>query len=55
MEKAITWIEQNEADIADLIIDELGGTRLKATIEIYLVKCLIKEASTYLLMESRNA
>jgi aldehyde dehydrogenase (NAD+) len=47
LEKAITWIEQNEADIADLIIDELGGTRLKATIEIYLVKGFIKEASTY--------
>jgi vanillin dehydrogenase len=47
LEKAITWIEQNEADIADIIIDELGGTRLKATIEIFLVKTFIKEASTY--------
>jgi vanillin dehydrogenase len=47
LEKAITWIEQNEGDIADLIIEELGGTRLKAMIEIFLVKTFIKEASTY--------
>ncbi len=47
LEKAITWIEQNEADIADIIITELGGTHLKAAIEIYLVKNFIKEASTY--------
>ena len=47
LEKAITWIEQNESDIADIIIEELGGTRLKAAIEIYLVKNFIKEASTY--------
>jgi vanillin dehydrogenase len=47
LEKAIAWIEQNEADIADLIIAELGGTRLKAMIEIFLVKTFIKEASTY--------
>ena len=47
LEKAIAWIEQNEADIADIIITELGGTHLKAAIEIYLVKNFIKEASTY--------
>jgi len=47
LEKAITWIEQNEKDIADIIIAELGGTHLKAFIEIYLVKNFIKEASTY--------
>ncbi|HKS73231.1 MAG TPA: aldehyde dehydrogenase family protein [Terriglobales bacterium] len=47
LEKAITWIEQNEGDIADVIISELGGTHLKAAIEIYLVKNFIKEASTY--------
>jgi aldehyde dehydrogenase (NAD+) len=47
MEKAITWIEQNEADITDIIIEELGGTHLKAFIEIMLVKSFIKEASTY--------
>ena len=47
LEKAITWIEQNEPDITDIIIDELGGTHLKAFIEIMLVKSFIKEASTY--------
>ena len=47
LEKAITWIEQNEPEIADIIIEELGGTRLKAMIEIFLVKTFIKEASTY--------
>lgn len=47
LEKAITWIERNEADIADAIIEELGGTQLKAMIEIFLVKTFIKEASTY--------
>jgi acyl-CoA reductase-like NAD-dependent aldehyde dehydrogenase len=47
LEKGITWIEKNEADIADMIIEELGGTQLKAMIEIFLVKTFIKEASTY--------
>jgi acyl-CoA reductase-like NAD-dependent aldehyde dehydrogenase len=47
LEKAIAWIEQNESDISDIIVEELGGTRLKAAIEIYLVKNFIKEASTY--------
>ena len=47
LEKAITWIEQNEADIADIIIEELGGTRLKAAVEIMVTKNFIKEASTY--------
>ena len=30
LEKAITFVEQNEGDITDMIIEELGGTRLKA-------------------------
>lgn len=47
LEKAIAWIDQNEGDIAEIIIEELGGTRLKAMIEIFLVKTFIKEASTY--------
>lgn len=47
LEKAITWIEENEADITDIIIEELGGTHLKAFIEIMMVKSFIKEASTY--------
>src|ERR1700685_3198004 len=49
LEKAITWIERNEAEIADAIIEELGGTQLKAMIEIFLVKTFIKEASNYTL------
>ena len=47
LEKAITWVEQHEADITDIIIEELGGTALKAFFEIGLVKNIIKEASTY--------
>jgi aldehyde dehydrogenase (NAD+) len=47
LENAITWIEKNEKDIADIIIDELGGTQFKAAIEILLTKAFIKEASTY--------
>lgn len=47
LEKAIACVEQNEADITDIIIEELGGTRLKAFFEIGLVKNIIKEASTF--------
>ena len=47
LEKAISWIEQNEGDITDMIIEELGGTRFKAFIEIMLTKTFVKEASTY--------
>ena len=47
LEKALAWVEQNEADITDLIIEELGGTRLKAFFEIMIVKNIMKEASTY--------
>ncbi len=47
LEKAITFIEKNEAEITDLIIEELGGTALKAFFEIMIVKNIIKEASTY--------
>ena len=47
LEKAIAWVEQNEADITDIIIEELGGTALKAFFEISLVKNIIKEAATY--------
>src|ERR1700687_2107854 len=47
LEKAITWVDQHEADITDIIIEELGGTALKAFFEIGLVKNIIKEASTY--------
>ena len=47
LEKAIGYVEQNENDITDIIIEELGGTRLKAFFEISIVKNIIKEASTY--------
>jgi vanillin dehydrogenase len=47
LEKAITFVEKNEAEITDLIIEELGGTALKAFFEISIVKNIIKEASTY--------
>jgi acyl-CoA reductase-like NAD-dependent aldehyde dehydrogenase len=47
MEKAITRVEQHESEITDIIIEELGGTALKAFFEIGLVKSIIKEASTY--------
>lgn len=47
LEKAITYVEQHEAEITDIIIQELGGTRLKAFFEIGLVKNIIKEAATY--------
>ncbi len=47
LEKAIAYIEKVEADITDIIIQELGGTRLKAFFEIGLVKNIIKESATY--------
>ena len=47
LEKAISFIEKNEAEITDIIIEELGGTGLKAFFEISIVKNIIKEASTY--------
>ncbi len=47
LERAIRFVEENERDIIDLIMDELGGTRLKAFFEIGLVKEIIKEAATF--------
>lgn len=47
LEKAVTYIEANEEDITTVIMEELGGTRLKAAFEIGLVKNIIKEAATY--------
>jgi len=47
LEKALAVIERNQADITELIIEELGGTRLKAFIEIFLARNFVKEASTY--------
>src|SRR3984885_6470441 len=47
LEKAVAYVEKIEAEITDIIIQELGGTRLKAFFEIGLVKNIIKESSTY--------
>lgn len=47
LEKAVAYIEQNEEEITEIIIDELGGTRLKAAFEIDLVKNMIREAATF--------
>ena len=47
LESAIAYINQHEAEITDIIIEELGGTRLKAFFEISLVKNIIREAATY--------
>lgn len=46
-EKAVTYINENHEAIVDVIIDEIGGTRLKAEFEIGLVTNMIKEASTF--------
>ncbi|QHS24598.1 aldehyde dehydrogenase family protein [Virgibacillus sp. MSP4-1] len=47
LERAVSYIEENEEDITSIIIDELGGTQLKAAFEIGLVKNMIKEAATF--------
>lgn len=47
LENAVRYIEENEEEIISIIIDELGGTRLKAVFEIGLVKNMIKEAATF--------
>lgn len=46
-DKAVAYIEANHEAIVDVIIDEIGGTRLKAEFEVGLVKNMIKEASTF--------
>jgi len=47
LERAVSYLEKVEGEITAIIIEELGGTRLKAFFEIGLVKNIIKEASTY--------
>ncbi|WP_411954217.1 aldehyde dehydrogenase family protein [Alkalibacillus sp. S2W] len=47
LENAVKYIEDHEEEIVDIIIDELGGTRLKAGFEIGLVKDMIKESATF--------
>ncbi|RLL47087.1 aldehyde dehydrogenase family protein [Oceanobacillus piezotolerans] len=41
------YIKDNHEAIVDVIIDEIGGTRLKAEFEIGLVQNILKEASTF--------
>ncbi|KOG35396.1 aldehyde dehydrogenase family protein [Streptomyces resistomycificus] len=43
-EKALRLIEEREQEIADVIIAELGGTRLKAAFELHLAKEFLRES-----------
>ncbi|MEU1516095.1 aldehyde dehydrogenase family protein [Streptomyces sp. NPDC005811] len=43
-EKALRLVEEREQEIADVIIAELGGTRLKAAFELHLVKEFLRES-----------
>ncbi|MER6472120.1 aldehyde dehydrogenase family protein [Streptomyces collinus] len=43
-ERALRLIEEREQEIADLIIAELGGTRVKAGFELHLAKEFLREA-----------
>jgi aldehyde dehydrogenase (NAD+) len=53
-ERAIRYVEEHAAEITEIIMAELGGTRLKAGIEISLVLDMLKEAATLpLRMEGR--
>jgi vanillin dehydrogenase len=45
-DRAISYIEDHIEKITDLIIDELGGTRVKAGFEISLVLDTLREAAT---------
>lgn len=47
LENAVKYIEAHEEEITSLIVQELGGTRLKAAFEIGLVKNMIREAATF--------
>ncbi|WP_174613189.1 aldehyde dehydrogenase family protein [Virgibacillus ihumii] len=47
LENAVSYVEEHEEDITNIIIDELGGTHLKAAFEISLVKNMLKEAATF--------
>jgi aldehyde dehydrogenase (NAD+) len=44
LERALRLIEDREQDIADLIIAELGGTRVKAGFELHLAKEFLRES-----------
>jgi aldehyde dehydrogenase (NAD+) len=43
-EKALRLVEEREQEIADVIIAELGGTRLKAGFELHLAKEFLRES-----------
>ncbi|MEU2062029.1 aldehyde dehydrogenase family protein [Streptomyces sp. NPDC013455] len=43
-ERALRLIEDREQEIADLIIAELGGTRVKAAFELHLAKEFLRES-----------
>ncbi|MEV5611552.1 aldehyde dehydrogenase family protein [Streptomyces sp. NPDC052225] len=43
-EKALRLIEEREEAIAEAIVDELGGTRVKAGFELHLAKEFLREA-----------
>ncbi|MGW1586207.1 aldehyde dehydrogenase family protein [Streptomyces sp. NPDC002386] len=43
-ERALRLIEDREEEIADLIVAELGGTRVKAGFELHLAKEFLREA-----------
>jgi len=46
-ENAVKYVESHFGEISEIIIDELGGTRLKAGFEIGLVLDMLKEAATF--------
>ncbi|MEV3856857.1 aldehyde dehydrogenase family protein [Streptomyces sp. NPDC050095] len=43
-ERALRLIEEREGEIAEAIIDELGGTRVKAGFELHLAKEFLRES-----------
>ncbi|WP_344264974.1 aldehyde dehydrogenase family protein [Streptomyces sodiiphilus] len=45
IERALRIVEEREAEYAELIMAELGGTRLKAGFELMLVKEMLREAT----------
>ncbi|RFU88381.1 aldehyde dehydrogenase family protein [Streptomyces triticagri] len=44
IERALKVTEEYEDDIVEAIVDELGGTRLKASLEVHLAKEFLREA-----------
>ncbi|BFO14074.1 hypothetical protein SHKM778_04620 [Streptomyces sp. KM77-8] len=44
-EKALRLVEEREEEIAEAIVAELGGTRLKAAFELHLAKEFLREAA----------